>query len=283
MLPRFRIRKDVENWLQEDIPFWDHSSQHLLDSEVLMAHIYAKQSGMISGVEVAKEVFFTFDVEVTFCLPDGSLVQEGDNILRLKGKLSDIVRAERVALNILSHMSGVTTKTHHMVTKAHTESENHNLRVACTRKTLPGLRLYQKYAVAVGGGDTHRMALSDMIMLKENHLMGSQTISEALYNSATKSSFSQKIEIEVETLESAIEAVETGIPDLVMLDNFKPEDIPTAVQKIKEANDLTLVEASGNITEQNIGEYAKSGVDIISMGSLTHSVKGLDISLRILN
>jgi len=283
MLPRFRIRKDVENWLQEDIPFWDHSSQHIIDSEILIAHIYAKQPGMISGVEVAKEVFITLDVEVTFSLPDGSLVREGDDILRLKGKLSDIVRAERVALNILSHMSGVTTKTHRMVKKAHTESENHNLRVACTRKTLPGLRLYQKYAVAVGGGDTHRMALSDMIMLKENHLRGNQTISEALYNSASKSSFSQKIEIEVETLESAIEAVETGIPDLIMLDNFKPKDIPNAVQKIKAINALTLVEASGNITEQNIGEYAKSGVDIISMGSLTHSVKGLDISLRILN
>ncbi len=283
MIPKFRIQEDVRQWLKEDIPFWDHSSQHLPRSEMQMARIFAKENGMISGVHVAKEVFETCGVEITFCIEDGTIVQEGDDILRLKGHLPDILKAERVALNILSHMSGITNKTHKLVTLVHTKSMNHNLRLACTRKTLPGLRLYQKYAVFVGGGDTHRMALSDMIMLKENHLRGNSTISEALYTAATKTSFSQKIEIEVETIEAAIEAVETGIPEIIMLDNFPPDMIPEAVKKIKGINASVLVEASGNITEDNIIEYAGTGIDIISMGSLTHSVKGFDLSLRILN
>ncbi|MHA2253050.1 MAG: carboxylating nicotinate-nucleotide diphosphorylase, partial [Candidatus Kariarchaeaceae archaeon] len=210
------------------------------------------------------------------CVRDGDLIKKGDVILQLKGKPSNILQAERLALNILSHMSGISTTTSKLV--GIVKSRNSMSKVTATRKTIPGIRKYQKWAVKVGGGDTHRMSLSSMILIKENHIASYGGISNAIESIRKKISFSTKLEIEVRIDEEAIQAASAGV-DVIMLDNYKPKQIQNILPRLRDINSKLIVEASGNINIENIVAYADTNVDIISLGEITHSVKAFDMTL----
>ncbi|RMG21438.1 MAG: carboxylating nicotinate-nucleotide diphosphorylase [Methanobacteriota archaeon] len=279
VIPEFIIKTDVRKWLEEDIPYLDLTSRLVPDKHAL-AHIIAKQDGVICGTEIARLVFS--ETGVTSIMPkihDGGLVNKGDTVIELQGNAKNILLGERVALNILGHLSGIATQTRRLVQKL--LDNGLETRIAATRKTLPGLRRYEKYAVEVGGGDTHRLSLSDMVLLKENHLAEFPSITKALEVVRDKLSFSKKIEIEVKNEDEAFEAATTHIPDVIMLDNFSPKETEKIIPRLKDLYPDVLIEASGGITPQNVIEYAKAGVDIISMGYLTHSVKNFDLSLLI--
>ncbi len=269
------IRNDVIHWLEEDIKSWDNSSI-LVDSKDVTASIVAKQNGMISGTMVASIIFEMNEISVDFIVEEGSIVNKGDVICKISGKSNNILQVERTCLNIFSHMSGISTLTYSSIDKI--RGINPDLMIAATRKTLPGLRRYQKWAVFIAGGDTHRMSLSSMIMMKENHLVNFSSITEAIQSAKKKSSFSLKIEVEVRNDDEAIEATNAGA-DIIMLDNYTPAMIENILPKLRSVNSKVLIEASGNINENTIVSYAKSGVDIISMGKLTHSSNVFDMSL----
>lgn len=269
------VRKDIVRWMEEDIQSWDNSSI-LLQPQQVSAKIYAKQDGVVSGTSVAQLVFEMNNVVMKKVVAEGNTVQKGDILCELQGLSTDILQAERTALNIFSHMSGISTITSQLVTTM--REINPKIIIAATRKTLPGLRRYQKWAVHVAGGDTHRMSLSSMIMFKENHLANFESITQAIQQAKKNSSFSIKLEVEVRNDDEAIEAANAGA-DIIMLDNYTPEMIGGIINQIREIDRKILVEASGNINEKTIGSYVQSGVDIISMGKLTHSSQVFDMSL----
>jgi nicotinate-nucleotide pyrophosphorylase (carboxylating) len=272
------VEADIKEWLNEDNPFWDISITSIPD-QIKTAKIISKNSGMIVGIDIAKIAFRLLNCKLVESISDGDLVKSGDVILKVEGKLSELLLVERVILNILSHLSGIATKTNKLINLI--KSNNLDVKIAATRKTLPGLRKYQKYAVSIAGGDTHRLSLSDMVMLKDNHLSAFSSITEALQVTQSKVSVYHKIEIEVTNRNDAIEAARTNIPDFIMLDNMSVEETKTLIPELKKISEKILFEASGNITSENIIDYASSGVDIISMGNITHSVEAFDLSMII--
>ena len=276
MLNDILLEDDIKRWIHEDCPAWDVSSLPIYKNVIEQAKIIAKQNGIACGSNILVKVFSELKVEVTSNISDGDHINEGDVLFTLEGPAPNILQAERVGLNIFSHMSGIATYTHALVSKIN--SEGLNTIIAATRKTLPGLRKYQKWAVTVGGGDTHRMNLSSMVMLKENHVAAYGGITEAIQQIRENTSFSMRMEIEVRNNEEAIEAAESRV-DIIMLDNYKPEQIKEILPIIKGISSDSLIEASGNINEETYLDYARSGVDIISMGRITHSSKFFDCSL----
>ena len=213
-------------------------------------------------------------------LPDGTHVKPGEVVMEVVGEAKRVLAAERTALNLLSHMSGVATLTRKAVEKA--KAVNPRVRVAATRKTLPGLRYFEKKAVAIGGGDPHRYDLSDMILIKDNHIRIVGDVEKAVRLARERASFTKKIEVEVRSAEEALKAARAGA-DIVMLDNVDVEEVKKAIELLKAhgLRDKVLVEVSGGITLENIDKYAATGVDIISMGMLTHSAKAIDFSLDV--
>jgi nicotinate-nucleotide pyrophosphorylase (carboxylating) len=261
--------------LKEDIASGDVTTDNLISPEqVSYCRLVAKEAGVVAGLFVFARVFQLLDghVSVIFHKKDGETVQPGEILAEIKGNTRAILKGERVALNILQRMSGIATKTRRMCNLI----QKYPARLVDTRKTLPGFRLLDKYAVAVGGGTNHRMNLSDLILIKDNHIAAVGSIEQAVYLARKKAPFSIKIEVEVENLEQLHEAVKAGA-DIVMLDNMDYEEMKKAVQLV---NGQVLLEASGNIDEENISAVAATGVDIISCGALTHSVRALDISLK---
>ena len=277
MILDIQLDEDIRSWLKEDIPYWDVSFVDTED-EIVQARIVSKDHGIIAGSKVLQRIYHLLGVELIEIKEDGQRVDYGDVVARLKGKASKILQAERVSLNILGHMSGIATYTRNLVEEI--KNQGLNTRIAATRKTLPGLRKYQKWAVIIGGGDTHRLDLSSMALIKENHIAAYGGVEEAIDEVRNRISFSHKIEIEVTTNEEALTAAKKYI-DIIMLDNFSPDQIKAILPKIKEINDKVLIEASGGITEETILDYSRSGVDIISLGKLTHSVSNFDVSLLI--
>lgn len=282
MLLEISLDNDIKNWLSEDIPYWDLTTSCLTKSERhknenVTAKIYAKQEGVISGTQVVKRIFELVGVKTIKNVKEGSYVEKGEILFVLNGFSENILRVERVALNIFSHMSGISTATNKFVTEI--KNQNLNTIIAATRKTLPGLRKYQKWAITIGGGDTHRLDLSSMVLLKENHLQLFQSITDAVTACRASISFSQKIEVEVTNEKEFEESLKTDV-DIIMLDNFKPSEI-IELLKMHKKNTKILLEASGNIESNNFLDYAKAGVDIISMGKLTHSSTNFDMSLLI--
>jgi len=268
----------IKNAIREDIGPGDYSSLASIDKNALgKAELIMKDSGVIAGIEVAREVFACVnkDLKFTTVKKDGDLVQEGELIFSVEGQAQSILSAERLALNILQRMSGIATKTADLIKQiAHT-----NCQILDTRKTTPNFRMFEKWAVYLGGGKNHRFALYDMIMLKDNHIDYAGGIIKAVQKTRyflEKNKLDLKIEIETRNLKEVEEAVEARA-DIVMLDNMTPAQIQKAVRFI---NNRVATEASGGITEENIVEYAESGVDSISVGSLTHSYKSLDMSLK---
>jgi len=267
----------VEAWLREDVGHHDVTND--VPGETT-GRLVAKESGVVAGLDAARAVFEYLGVTVTDAAGEGDRVEVGDTVLAVEGTARDVLRGERVAVNVAGHASGVATKTRAAVTAA--RGVDPDVAVAATRKTTPGLRGIEKRAVAAGGGDTHRLDLSHMVMVKDNHVaeMGLETAVEQFRE---KVSFATKVEVEVEAPESAPRAADAGV-DVVLLDNMTPGETERAVDLLAtRAADLgreVLAEASGGITVETVPDYAATGVDVISLGSLTHSAASLDYSFR---
>lgn len=262
--------------LMEDINYIDVASDNLIPEEHKSnAYYVAKDTGVVCGIEVAKRVFELAggDVDFQILMEDGSKVKKGDIIATLNGSTLTLLKGERTALNLLQHMSGIATATNKCVELvAGTKAS-----VTDTRKTLPGLRALQKYAVTVGGGKNHRFNLSDCAMLKDNHIDAYGGITPAVTALREKIGHTVKIEVEVRTLDELREALENKV-EIIMLDNMSNDDMKKAFEI---TDGRALLEASGNVTADNIRSVAETGVDIISLGALTHSVKCFDISMKI--
>jgi len=269
--------KEVESFIEEDLGY-DDVSCTIVPDRPTEAIIFTKEDCTVAGIKEAGSIFCYLGIQAETTLKDGDCLKDGEIIFRLKGGAVSILRAERLALNFLGHLSGIATLTRACVDTVRKYSET--TRVACTRKTTPGIRKFEKLAVAAGGGDTHRFNLSDSAMIKDNHikLMGIEAAIEA----AKKTSFTRKIEVEVESAENAVLAAKLGV-DIIMLDNMHPEAIQKTLEILKREGlrDSIIVEASGGISQENLESYAKTAVDVISMGSLIHKSRWVDMSLEI--
>ncbi|MCR4644317.1 MAG: carboxylating nicotinate-nucleotide diphosphorylase [Oscillospiraceae bacterium] len=283
----------INTALEEDIHYVDVTTDYLLpDGHTSSAYYIAKDNGILCGIDIAKRVFEIVGGGVTplagasqcaggakvggvtfsECLTDGSEVKKGDIIARMEGDTKTLLKGERTALNILQHMSGIATATNRCVELV----QGTNAKITDTRKTLPGLRRLQKYAVTVGGGYNHRYNLSEGAMLKDNHIDVYGGITPAVTALRKKIGHMTKIEVEVRNLDELQEALDVGC-EIIMLDNMSCEDMTKAVEITAGR---AMLEASGNITSANIAQVAATGVDIISLGALTHSVICFDISMR---
>ncbi|MBR3868871.1 MAG: carboxylating nicotinate-nucleotide diphosphorylase [Clostridia bacterium] len=276
ILPDFYIDELIKKAITEDINYIDVSSAYLFgDDDRTEAYFVSKADGVLCGIEVALRVFSLLDNTLEYKLykHDGDEIKAGDLIAEFSGKTLKLLEGERTALNLLQHMSGVASMTNAAVKAI----EGTNSTIADTRKTLPGLRAIQKYAVTCGGGHNHRYNLSDAAMLKDNHIDAGGGITKTVKTLRSKIGHTVKIEVETRNLDEVREAVEAGA-DIIMLDNMNLETMQEAVKII---DGKALTEASGNVTLENIKTVAEAGVDIISMGAITHSVKAFDISMRI--
>lgn len=278
---RILLETKIKEYLAEDLGFGDITTETILEDEwVAKAEIIVKEEGIVAGIEEAVTIFKMGDCRTQILLQDGETVKPQTVILQIEGSAKTILERERVALNILMQMSGIATATRHLLSMV--RKVNPKIRVTATRKTTPGFRYFEKKAVKLGGGDTHRLRLDDCVLIKNNHLKFVPTVSQAVKKVLDNVSFTKKVEIEVESVSQAIEAVEAGA-DIVMLDNMPPTEIQKTLKAIqsKGIRRQILIEASGGITIKNIVDYAKTGIDILSLGSLTHSAQAIDISLRI--
>ena len=277
ILNQFYVDNLIKTALLEDINYVDITTDYLIpEDQENGAKFLAKADGVLCGIEVALRVFTLIqpDFQYEVFIHDGEEVKKGDIIAKIKGKTRTILKGERTALNLLQHMSGISSMTNRIVKIV----EGTNASIADTRKTLPGMRSLQKYAVTVGGGKNHRFNLSDAAMLKDNHVDAGGGITNAVTKLRTKLGHMAKVELEVRTLDELREALSVDV-DVIMLDNMDNDAMREAV---KIADGKALLEASGGITEETIRGVAETGVDIISIGALTHSVKAFDISLKII-
>ena len=273
------IEEIVKQTLQEDIGSGDHSSLACIDKSIMgKMKLLVKEDGVLCGVEVAKEVIRQVDPEIRMIqyLHDGDLIHKGDIVFDLEGPAQSMLTAERTLLNFMQRMSGIATNS-----KKYSDAvKGTKTKILDTRKTTPGLRIFEKYAVQIGGSENHRFGLYDMIMLKDNHIDFAGGIEKAIdttHEYLNKNNLDLKIEIETRNLEEVKRVIEHGGVNRIMLDNFTPEMILVALRMI---NGKYETEASGGITFENIRGYAESGVDFISIGALTHHIKSLDLSLK---
>ena len=269
----------IKYMLREDEGFGDITSNALIpEDKIFYAKLISKDDGILAGIEIIKEMFLEYGIKIISSKNDGDKIAKRDILLELEGNARKILLLERTALNLLMRLSGVATVTNRIVSKVH--EVNPKIRVAGTRKTAPALQKFDKLAIAIGGGDPHRNALDDMVLIKDNHIAVVGSVKEALRLAKENNSFSKKIEIEVESIDDAIIACENGA-DIVMLDNMSHELALNTLNALEE-KDLrkdVLIEISGGITEENILDYAPLDVDIISLGSLTHATPSLNFSL----
>ena len=273
------IQSIVRTALQEDIGDGDHSSLACIPAETTgVAKLLVKDNGILAGVDLARIICETYDPELEFeeLLHDGDRVTHGQIAFYIRGKAQSILAVERTLLNFMQRMSGIATVTNELVSML----SGTNTRLLDTRKTTPGIRYMEKWAVRIGGGVNHRFALYDMIMLKDNHVDfsgGIRPAIERVRNYLNETGKDLKVEIEVRNFSELEEVLTHGHVDRIMLDNFTPEDLKEAVQRIDGRYET---EASGGITRDTLRTYAESGVDYISVGALTHSFKSLDLSLK---
>jgi nicotinate-nucleotide pyrophosphorylase (carboxylating) len=280
--PRFDFREFVRQAVREDIGDGDHTSQATIStgSESTM-HLLVKESGVIAGIEAAQKILKEFDKSITLKkkIRDGSRVSPGDIAFILEGKTRSLLGAERLLLNVMQRMSGIATKTHNLQMLC----KGTVAKVTDTRKTTPGFRFFEKWAVKIGGGINHRYGLYDMILIKDNHVDAAGGIGKALDACSKflrKTGKKIKVELEARNLDDVKCALDHGGLNRIMLDNFSIANTRAAVRLI--GNRLEI-ESSGGITEKNLSQYARCGVDYISIGALTHHVKSLDLSLKIRN
>ena len=273
------LEQDIKHWLAEDIGDGDHTTLCCIPADAIgRSRLIVKDTGIIAGIEVAKKVFEIFDRElrITQYMHDGDEVKPQDIAFEVEGKVRSLLQTERLMLNIMQRMSGIATRTRKYVKLL----EGTRTRVLDTRKTTPGLRMLEKEAVLIGGGCNHRIGLYDMILLKDNHIDFAGGISQAI-DRANKylkdNNKNLKIEIEVRNFDELNEVLASGNVNRIMLDNFSVADTRKAVEIIGGRFET---ESSGGITETTIREYALAGVDYISVGALTHSIKSLDMSFK---
>lgn len=275
MLDRFDIDSIIMTALKEDMPLGDITTDNTIDSSSTSRACYiAKDTGIIAGLDVAARVFKLLDEGIQFKknFEDGALVKKGDIIAEMEGNTRALLKGERTSLNLMQRLSGIATKAH----EYREAVKDLPVKVVDTRKTTPGLRLLEKYAVKVGGGYNHRFCLSDGVLIKDNHIKAAGGIKKAVDMVRGRIPHTIKIEVETETLEQVEEAI-AAKADIIMLDNMSLDMMRDAVRLINKRAD---VEASGNVTLKTVYDIACTGVDIISVGELTHSVKAFDISMR---
>jgi len=260
----------IEQWLREDVGHHDVTND--VPGETT-GRLVAKESGVAAGLDAAAAVFEYLGVAVDGRCADGTPVEAGETVLEVEGAARSVLRGERVAVNVAGHASGVATRTAEAVAAA--REVDADVRIACTRKTTPGLRGVEKRAVAAAGGDAHRLDLSHMVMVKDNHV-AEMGLSDAVSHFRERASFTTKIEVEVEDPADARQAARAGA-DIVLLDNMTPAAVERGVDLLPSD---VLAEASGGIAIEDVPDYAATGVDVISMGSLTHSAPALDYSFR---
>ncbi len=281
MIPKKVLEEKFRRFVEEDVGQGDITTLLTVPSGTIAeARILVKEHGIIAGIEETLVFLESFGLQANPLVSDGSEVKPETDILKIVGDARTLLSIERTMLNLLSRMSGIATSTRRLVEKVH--KAGYKTRVACTRKVAPGLSYFDKKAVMIGGGDTHRLHLDDMILVKDNHFAIIGDVDRAVKTVREKISFSKKVEVEASTMEDVLEAVKAGV-DIVMLDNFTPKQTKKIVEllKKKRLRNKVIVESSGGITEKDILEFAAAGVDIMSLGEITDSAKALDMSLEI--
>lgn len=273
------LLREIENFLEEDLGPEDYGG--IVPYTECKAEITARDGGILAGLEEAKQIFDYFSVHYSSEFEDGDRIKRGDIILTVKGPGAKILKAERLVLNFLGQMSGVATLTNVLVNEA--RKVNEHVKVAGTRKTTPGFRKYEKKAITIGGGDPHRFRLYEAVILKDNHIKLME-LEPAIKKAKENISFTRKLEVEVESIDEALRAAELKV-DIIMLDNMTPTDVKECVRLLAERGlrEELIVEASGGINLENIKDYAASGVDVVSIGMITHSAKSLGFSLNVVD
>lgn len=280
-IPKRILEEKLRKFVEEDVGHGDITTSGVVPKGTTVeAEIIAKEKGTIAGIEEATILAESFGLKTKPLITDGQKVREKTPTMHLEGDAAALLSIERTLLNLLSRMSGIATATNLLVEKIH--KAGYQTRVASTRKIAPGLACFDKKAVMIGGGDPHRWGLDDMILIKDNHIAIAGDITEAVKRVRKDVSFSKKIEAEATRIDDVLEATQSGV-DIIMLDNFSPKQAKEAVRLLekKQLRTKVLIEASGGIDEQNILEYAKAGVDTVSVGEITHSPRALDLSLEI--
>jgi nicotinate-nucleotide pyrophosphorylase (carboxylating) len=280
-VPRRIVEEKLKQILADDIGQGDVTAAAIIPANLtITAEVVAKEGGIAAGIEEATFLMEYLGVTVRAKVTDGKKIKNKQVLMQISGDAQTILSSERTMLNLLSRMSGIATKTRMLIEKL--EKAKAKTKIAATRKSAPGLLYFDKKAVIIGGGDAHRLHLDDMILIKDNHLVIVGSVEEAVRRAKVHGSFAKKIEVEVTTVEDSLKAAKVGA-DIIMLDNFSPQQAKTAKESLRKAGfGKVLLELSGGITGENILDYAKADVDIISMGELTHSVIALDISLEIM-
>lgn len=282
-LPEKILERRLLRFLEDDLGEGDITSHLLiLEEKRIICDVVVKEDGMIAGLDVASALCESLTLRADAFASNGDQVKAGTPILRIVGDAKTILSAERIIVNILSRMSGIATQTFKLIQKV--RAAGYSTRISCTRKTAPGFSHFDKKAVSIGGGDTHRLHLDDLILIKDNHVRVIGSVKKAVTKARRLASFTKKVEIEVSSIDEALQAAEAGA-DIIMLDNFSPDIIKKTISKLTQRNmrEAVLLEASGGITSENILEYVAVGVDILSLGEITHSPRALDISLEVVN
>ena len=285
LLDLINLRKSLLYFLKEDIGIEDVTSNNLLNSnKIFDAEIIYKSDfiGILCGIEETQILFEICDCEIIYCKSDGMKILSNEKIMQIRGQAKNILKAERVALNLLMRLSGIATMTRRFVDLVN--QIDSSISIASTRKTVPGLRLLDKKAVVIGGGISHRIRLNDMVMIKDNHIIVDTSIQNIISSIRSKVGFTKIIECEVKNQSEALQAIESRA-NIIMLDNFSLGDAQETISKIIHLGyrDRIKIEISGGINLQNVVDYAKLKPDIISIGFLTHSSPALDFSLKIIN
>jgi nicotinate-nucleotide pyrophosphorylase (carboxylating) len=275
------VEEAIKSFLAEDIGYGDITTDAIIDPrQRAEAVVTCKEEAVIAGVNEALVLLRLSECKGTMLAKDGEKVKAGTKILRATGPARQLLRIERTLLNLVSHMSGIATATADLVRIA--RGSRSKVRIAATRKTLPGLRYFEKRAVEIGGGDTHRLGLDDAVLIKDNHLALTRSLANSVRKARSRTSFTRKIEVEITKPSQAVQAVNAGA-DIVLLDNMSPDQIRETVSLLREKSlrERVTLEASGGIRKENLPSYARTGVDVISIGAITHSAKSIDISMEI--
>lgn len=280
-LPKRVLEEKIRKFLEEDVGQGDITTALAVSSGTIVeAEVVAKEAGVIAGIEEALTFLESLKLQAEALVTDGSKIERKTTIMKIVGDARTLLSTERTLLNLLTRMSGIATATNRLIKKV--RGAGYKTRIACTRKVAPGLLYFDKRAVMLGGGDTHRLHMDDLVLIKDNHLAIIGNVADAVKKVRNAVSFSKKIEVEVTDVKEALVAAKAGA-DIVMFDNFSPQQVKEAVALLEREGfrSKVLIEVSGRITERNILEYAATGVDILSLGELTDSVKALDMSLEV--
>ncbi|MEM3601160.1 MAG: carboxylating nicotinate-nucleotide diphosphorylase [Candidatus Bathyarchaeia archaeon] len=280
-LPKKILYERLLKMLAEDLGQGDTTTSLIIPQRGFVeADVIAKQSGIVAGIEEAEVLLEGLGLKFKAYVKDGDEIKLKQVLMRISGDARTVLSVERTLLNIMSRMSGIATMTRRIVDAVN--RAGYKTKIACTRKTAPGMLYFDKKAVFIGGGDPHRLHLDDMILIKDNHIAIAGSVKKAVELARQKASFSKKIEVEVTDVKDVLTAAEAGA-DIIMLDNFSLEKTKEAVNLLKQAGLIgkVLIEASGGITSENFLDFASEEVDIISLGEITHSVKGIDLSLEV--